>query len=113
MNLKIFHEVIEKSDIPSDIANEKEGAMIPLEHVFHIGIMRHQRLSDVDFSRFTYQQAKLAIDEAFLLRTADDPEDHEEIHNRNNLVVQVARIADFKEVVNGLRSSTNRKRRFV
>ncbi|MGV2885957.1 hypothetical protein [Paenibacillus taichungensis] len=113
MNLQKFHEVIEKSEIPPAEAIEKEGAMVPLQHVFHIGIRRHQRFSDVDFSKFTYEQAKLAMNEAIFLRTGDNPEDHEEIANRDNLVVQVARIVGFKEVVNGLRSSTNRKRRFV
>lgn len=113
MNLQKFHEVIKQSEIPPAEADAKEGAMIPLQHAFHFAIRRHQRFSDVDFTKFTYDQAKLAMNEAIFLRTGDDPYDHEEIDNRDNLVVQVARVAGFKVSVNSLRSSTNTKRRFV
>jgi len=113
VNLQKFHEVIEKSEIPPAASNEKEGAMIPLQHVFAIGLRRHQRFSDVDFTSFTYEQAKIAMNEAILLQTGEDPEQHEEIENRGNLVVEVARICDFKQRVNDVRSSTNHKRKFV
>lgn len=113
MNYLKFQKEIQKSHVPPASANDKEGAMVPLQYVFHIGISRHLRFSDVDFSRFTYKQAKLAMNEVVFLQTGDDPECREEIHNRDNLIVQVARISDFKQRVNGLRTSASRKRKFV
>jgi len=113
LNLDKFHKVIEKSEIPPDKADAMEGAMIPLMHVFHLGAYVHQRFSDVDFSSFTYEQAVLAMNNALFLRTGDDSEENEAEENRENLVVQVARIKDFKDRIKGIRTSTNRKRRFV
>lgn len=113
MNLDKFHKGIEKLEIPDAEADDKEGAMIPLMHVFHWGTQLHQRFSDVDFASFTYAQAVLAMDEAMMLRTGDDSEDHEAEENRDNLVVQVARIADFKDRIKGIQSSLVRRRKFV
>ncbi|MCM3130170.1 MULTISPECIES: hypothetical protein [unclassified Paenibacillus] len=113
MNLDKFHEVIEKSAISPEVADRKEGVMVPLMHVFHWGTYRHQRFGDVDFSSFTYDQAVMAMEQALFLRTGDESEENEAEENRENLVVQVARIADFKDRVKGIQSSINRKRKFV
>jgi len=106
-----FDEVIGKSAIPDVLADEMEGAMIPLQHVFHFGMYRHQRFADVDFSKFTYKQAKRAMDEAATL-TCDDYGDEEYV-NRDNLIVQIARITHFKLCSFSSHVTSTPKRRFI
>lgn len=111
MNWETFHEEIRKSEIQDSIANEKEGAMIPLHQAFVLPVYTHRRFSDVDFSSFTYDQVKLAFDQGIILCPADDEEEAE--NNQNNLIVQLNRTADLKYHLKNLSSSTSKKKRFI
>jgi hypothetical protein len=108
MNLQKFHAAIEKAELPVLEADLSEGAMVLISHVFSNA---HQRFSDVDFTKFTYEQAKKAMEAALFVETADG-EDVADI-NEGNLVYQVNRIAHFKKIVRGIKATQNRRRKFV
>ncbi|MEK5358083.1 hypothetical protein [Paenibacillus sp. FSL L8-0709] len=111
MKWDTFHEEIRKSEITDSIAKEKEGAMVPLLQAFIVNVYCRRRFSHVDFSSFTYDQAKLAFQEGMLLTTADY--EYEAEANRDNLIAQIAKITSLKKVLKNLPSSTSKKKRFV
>jgi hypothetical protein len=106
MNINAFFDAVTARSVPCNEIEDTEKAMQVIEIVEYSDA---KTCGDVDFSQFTLDQCKKALDEA-LSYYPDEFGDDDDGGNCGNLLTEINRIAHFKQALNKMKSP--KKRRF-
>lgn len=108
MDINAFFE--EVTSVPDDEVIDLEMSMEIIRIVEYSG---KQTCGEVDFSAFTRQQCKRALDEVISYYPDEFSDSNgEDGENQENLLTEINRIAHLSNVFNGLKSHKPKKRFF-